>query len=92
VGGCITPPRRVVQVQPVYPADLQIAGIGGLVVLHGWVDIDGRVTGLEAVESPHPGLSEASIAAASQWQFTPTRLNGVPVDIEITISLQYHVD
>ena len=36
-------------------------------------------------------LDAAAIDAVSQWQFTPTQLNGVPVEVLMTVSINFSV-
>ena len=36
-----------------------------------------------------PLLDEAAIAAVRQWQYTPTLLNGVPVPVIMTVTVNF---
>jgi hypothetical protein len=38
---------------------------------------------------PQPEYVEAALNAVRQWQYTPTLLNGVPVDVNITVTIAY---
>jgi len=94
IGGQIKVPTKIVHVNPVYPADA--SGVSDVVVLTGRVGIDGFINDLREV-SPSPSMAVAShdafvksaLDAVSQWEFTPTLLNNVPVEANITINVQY---
>jgi TonB family protein len=92
IGGQIRPPRKLLHVKPIYPAAQQAAGIAGVVVLVGRVGIDGYIVDLQPRDPQSrvdPALTAAAIEAARQWEFTPTLLNGVPVEANITINVQF---
>ena len=38
-----------------------------------------------------PALAQAAIAAVNQWQFTPTRLGGVPIETEMQVTVNFVV-
>ena len=88
VGGEVKPPRRVVNVNPVYPADAQAAGIRGLVILGIVIGEDGSVIETEVLSSI-PELDQAAIDAVTQWQFEPTLLNGEPVEVEMEVTINF---
>ena len=78
---------------PVFPANLP-SNASGVVVLEGRIGIDGYlsdirdVTGSRSSET-HQAFLASAIDAVSQWEFTPTLLNNVPVDVNITITLYF---
>ena len=39
-----------------------------------------------------PLLDEAALTAVRQWKFTPTLLNGVPVPIVMTVTVNFKLD
>jgi protein TonB len=36
-----------------------------------------------------PALDESALSAVSQWQFTPTLLNGAPVAVVMTVTVNF---
>jgi periplasmic protein TonB len=84
VGGSIKPPRKIVHVNPVYPAELAAQGVSGVVILQAVIGPDGYVRDITTLRSPHEGLTLAATGAFNGWQFTPTLLNGVPVAVRMT--------
>jgi TonB family protein len=89
VGGNIKPPMMVVRVRPVYPAAEAAQGIGGTVVLSATIGTDGLVRDAKALRNPNDELSRAAIDAVSQWQFTPTLLDGSPVEVRIAVTVNF---
>jgi beta-lactamase regulating signal transducer with metallopeptidase domain len=91
IGGSIKVPRKVVDVKPRYPADLEGSGAAATVALSGRIGIDGYVLDLKDVSPTpaHPAFVASANEAARQWEFTPTLLNGAPVETNITITIRY---
>jgi TonB family protein len=88
VGGDVREPTKTKDVKPIYPRDALFAKIGGSVILEAVIGKDGRVASLRVVRSL-PGLDEAAIDAVSQWEYTPTLVIGVPVEVLLTISVTF---
>jgi TonB family protein len=88
-GSDIEVPRKVVDVRPLYPLDLLADGVTGTVVLKGLVAIGGNVTDIKILREGHEKLAAAASAAVTQWQFTPTRLNCLPVEVEINVTVNF---
>lgn len=88
VGGDIQEPRRIRGGPPVYPELARRAGVQGRVVLECTIDTSGRVTDLRVV-SGHPLLNEAALDAVRQWVYTPSRLNGQPVRVIMTVTVRF---
>ena len=84
----IRPPRKIVHVDPVYPRVAQQAHIEGTVILETVIDVDGRVTSVRVLRSI-PMLDQAAIDAVRGWTFTPTMLNGAPVQVALTVTVQF---
>jgi TonB family protein len=88
-GGCITPPRKLVDAKPVYPAWLVEAGTSGTVVIMGHVGTDGRVGDMQPAADANPDLANAAMQAIRLWEFSPARLNGVPQEVRIEVTVQF---
>jgi TonB family protein len=88
VGGAVRPPRKLVDVTPVYPEDAQEAGIEGYVILDIVIGEDGSVIEAGVIHSI-PALDRAAIEAVTQWEFEPTLLNGEPVEIEMNVTVNF---
>jgi len=91
VGGQIQAPRRIVSVAPVYPPHAQAARIDGTVEIEALIGEDGKVRNATVVKGK-PMLNEAALTAVRQWVFTPTRLNGEPVAVIMTVTVVFSLN
>jgi periplasmic protein TonB len=88
VGGDIKPPRKVKDVRPVYPPAAQAAGVQGIVILEAIIDTSGRVSEAKVIRSVDL-LDMAALDAVRQWEFEPTLLNGQPVAIIMSVTINF---
>lgn len=88
VGEGITEPRKVKHVPPHYPDLARRGRLSGHVVVEALIGPDGRVHDVTVLRSI-PILDEAATAAVRQWVYTPTRLNGVPVPVLMTVTVRF---
>jgi protein TonB len=88
VGGSITRPERVRYVPPIYPDVARAAGIKGTVILEAVIGTDGTVREVRVLR-PLPFLEAAAVEAVQQWLFTPTRLNGEPVPVVMSVTVTF---
>jgi TonB family protein len=92
VGGNVQAARLLQQVKPIYPASAEAAGISGTVLLRAIIGNDGTIMGLTVSSSPDPALSDAAVESVRQWRYQPTLLNGQPVEVITTISVNFRLD
>jgi periplasmic protein TonB len=91
-GGAVTTPRVITQVKPKYTNDALRLKIQGSVLLEMVVTSAGQTSNIRVVQSLDPGgLDEEAIAAARQWKFDPGRLGGTPVDVLVTLILDFRI-
>jgi protein TonB len=88
VGGNIKAPVKTKDVRPTYPAIAQSARVQGIVIIEATIGPSGKVTDAKVLRSI-PLLDNAALDAVRQWQFTPTLLNGVPVPVIMTVTVQF---
>jgi TonB family protein len=90
VGGNIRAPQKVHDVKPIYPDSMRAAGRDGLVMLDAVINEDGSVSSVRVVGGDvHPDFATAAVEAVRQWQFTPTLLNGRPVEVVMTVKVAF---
>ena len=82
-------PKKISDVRPVYPAIAQAAKVEGMVILEAVINERGVVERLKVLRSV-PLLDAAAIEAVQKWRYTPTLLNGTPVSVLMTITVQLH--
>ncbi len=88
VGGRIQAPKKIKDVKPVYPATAQSARVAGAVTIEMTIGPDGKVIDAKVVRSI-PLLDQAALDAVRQWEYTPTLLNGVPVPVLVTVTINF---
>jgi TonB family protein len=90
VGGNIRVPRKETDVHPVYPVSMREAGREGVVPIEAIIGVDGTVTSLRVLSAQvHPDFAIAATDAVRQWRFTPTLLNGKPVEVAMRVSIKF---
>ena len=62
-----------------------------VVVLEAVISREGVPTAIRVTRSLDPGLDGEAIAAAREWRFTPGRIGDAPVDVLVTILLDFNV-
>jgi protein TonB len=82
--------RLIYRVEPTYPPLAQQAHIQGAVVLVALIDRAGNVQSLQVV-SGHPLLVRAAIDAVKQWRYQPLLVNGQPIEVETTVTVNFRV-
>ena len=93
VGGNIRAPRKVLDVRPVYPASMREAGLTAVVPLEAMIGPDGTVTSVRVVSAQmHPDFAIAAVDAVRQWKFQPTLLNGVAVEVVMTVTIRFDLE
>jgi protein TonB len=91
-GGSVTSPHVILEVKPTYTNRAMLDRIEGSVMLELIVRADGIPTNIRVTRSLDPdGLDGEAVRAASQWRFEPGRLNGTPVDVVVSIQIDFHI-
>ena len=88
VGGNVQAPDRLRYVAPVYPEIARTAQVSGIVIAEAVVDASGQVADVKILKSI-PLLDQAAINAVREWKYTPTLLNGVPVPVIMTVTVNF---
>jgi TonB family protein len=90
VGGAIKEPKKVKHANPVYPMIAREARIQGVVILECVIGADGRVEDIRVLRGI-PLLDQAAVDAVRQWEYVPTYVNGVPVPVIMTVTVQFRL-
>jgi protein TonB len=81
-------PVKTRDVAPVYPAIARAAHVSGVVILEAVLNAQGGVESVRVLRSILP-LDQAAVDAVQQWRFTPALLNGQPVPVVMTITVNF---
>jgi len=91
VGGQIREPKKTKHVAPVCPAELPAGDT--TVGMTATVGVDGTVTTIDSsgitAEHGFRAAWDAVADAVRQWTFTPTLLNGQPVEVTINVTVKF---
>jgi periplasmic protein TonB len=77
-------------IRPVYPVIAKAAGVQGSVVVEAIISRTGTIESLRVVSGPEM-LRGAAIDAIREARYRPYRLNGEPVDVETTITVNFRM-
>ena len=90
VGGNIRVPTKLKDVRPVYPEAMRAAVRDGVVPIEAIIGVDGRVLSVRVTTAQvHPDFAIAAVDAVRQWLFSPTLLNGKPVEVVMTVTVDF---
>jgi protein TonB len=87
-GQGIKEPKRISGMPPEYPRIARDSRREGVVILEAVIDERGQVGRIKVLRS-EPLLDQAAITAVQEWRYTPTLLNGVPVSVLMTITVNF---
>jgi TonB family protein len=89
-GGDIQAPKLLNKVQPVYPAAAKSAGVESTVIIHAIIGTEGNRLSLRVVNTQvDPELARAAVEAVSRWRYNPTLLNGDPIEVDTTVTVNF---
>jgi periplasmic protein TonB len=88
VSGGVLAAKILKRVVPAYPVIAKQSHVSGTVRLLATLSKDGRIENLRVIEGP-PLLRKAALDAVSQWVYSPTILNGQPVEVEAPIEVNF---
>ena len=88
VGQGVREPRRIGGAPPEYPPLARSARVEGVVILEAVIDAQGTIERVKVLKSV-PLLDGAAVAAVKGWRYTPTLLNGVPISVLMTITMNF---
>ena len=89
-GGDITLPIKIKDAAPVYPEIARQARKQGIVIIEATIGVDGRVENTQILRSI-PLLDEAAVEAVRTWQYKPALLNGQPVPVIMTVTVEFRL-
>jgi TonB family protein len=81
-------PVLIKRKDPVYSEEAKEKGISGAVELHFTINAEGNVRDVRVVKG-NLLLSHAAIEAVQAWHYQPARLNGIPVEAESSVVVNF---
>jgi len=89
IGGAIQAPRKIKDVKPIYPESAKADGRQGVAIIEAVIDAEGNVSEAKVIRSIGADLDDAAVDAVMQWRFVPTMLNGRPVPVIMTVTVNF---
>ena len=89
VSSGVTQGLLVRRIEPQYPQMAKIARVQGAVVLAAVIGKDGAIENLHVVSTASPLLNQAALDAVRQWKYRPYILNGEPVEVDTTVTVNF---
>jgi TonB family protein len=78
------------KVQPSYPEQALKTGLQGVVVLQAWIGKDGSIRDLKLVDGSLL-LGQAAVKAVRQWRYKPYLRNGVAVEAQTYVTVNFRL-
>jgi TonB family protein len=91
VAAKVSRPEKLFGDPPAYPESARRDKVRGTVVIESIIDEDGCVRNLLVCRSVNPDLDRSAMDAMSTWVFKPATLEGRPVKVYYTLSVNYTV-
>lgn len=91
VGGNVIAARAVNRTRPEYPEIARRENLQGTVKLHAIIAKDGTIRMLRVLTG-YWSLAEAAMKAVRHWRYTPTLLEGHPVEVDTTIEVIFSLN
>ncbi|HVS88516.1 MAG TPA: TonB family protein [Candidatus Acidoferrum sp.] len=90
VGGDVNPAKMISSVPPVYSSLARTQHVSGDVRIDALIDANGRVTSMKVISGPTL-LHQPAMDALHQWRYKPATLDGKPVPMHLTVTLQFRL-
>ena len=85
------PPKKIKDVRPLYPREMQAQRASGLVFVEGVVSTTGCLVNLRVIRSTGLPFELEALRAMSGWKFEPARHNGGEVPVRMTLTTNFSI-
>lgn len=91
IGGGVSSPVVIYQVDPEFSEEARKAKFMGVVLVNLIVDTQGRPQNVHILRGVGMGLDENAIKAVQQYRFKPAMENGKPVPVELNVEVNFQI-
>jgi protein TonB len=91
VGGDVSAPRLIYQVDPEFSEEARKAKFQGEVLVALIVDAAGRPTQVRVIRPVGMGLDEKAMEAVRQYKFAPAKKGGTPVAVQLNVAVNFQI-
>jgi protein TonB len=88
VGGDVKAARLLSSVSPAYPQLARTQRLSGDIKIDALIGVHGRVSAMKVISGPAL-LHQAAMDALRQWKYQPATLNGQPMAMHLTVTVQF---
>jgi len=92
VGGDVKAPVAINRAKPDYTDAARKGHINGVVIVEAIVNKQGEVEQVKVLKGLPLGLSEQAVDAVKKWRFKPGTLNGEPVDVIFSLTVNFTLE
>jgi len=89
--GGIQRPKKLKDVNPVYPESARQDRVEGLIILEAIITRTGCLKSIRTIRSVDERLEVAALLAVAQWKYEPSLLARVPVPIVMTVTVNFEL-
>src|SRR5580698_4914383 len=91
IGGGVSAPVVIYQIDPEFSEEARKAKFMGIVTVNLWVDEKGMPTHVRVLRGVGMGLDEKALAAVKQYKFKPAMEGGKPVTVELNVEVNFQI-
>jgi periplasmic protein TonB len=91
IGGGVSKPVVLYQVEPEFSEEARKAKFSGNVEVYLWVDTDGKPSHIRVVRGVGMGLDEKAVEAVRQYRFKPAMKDGKPVQVDLYVDVNFQI-
>jgi protein TonB len=91
IGGGVSAPVLIYQVEPEFSEEARKAKVAGNVLVNLWVGTDGLPSHVRVLRGVGMGLDEKAVEAVKQYKFRPAMENGKPVLVELNVEVNFQI-
>ncbi len=88
----IQEPKKVKNRPPVYPDSAKESRVQGVVIMEAMIAPTGCIGRIKILREVDPPLDFAALTAVSAWAYTPALLDGVPVPVVMTVTMNFRLN
>jgi TonB family protein len=90
-GGDVKPPKVIHYVEPSFSSKSKEAYVEGTVKISTVVSVEGFATNLQIVNGLNAEEDRMAMDALKQWRFQPGTKAGQPVNVKVTVEIDFHL-
>jgi protein TonB len=91
IGGGVSRPVVLYQVEPEFSEEARKAKFSGSVTVYLYIEPDGTPSHVRVVQGVGMGLDEKAVEAVRQYRFKPAMKDGKPVRVDLYVAVNFQI-